>query len=169
VTIETARLVVRPKTADDLDAMVALYEDPEVAVWLGWGRGEEVDRAEAQRRLERHIEHQRVHGFSVGAVVEKATGDVIGHCGLQHLDAGPEIEVGWALLSSRWGRGYATEAARAAVLYGFDEVGLETIVAVTRPDNVRSRRVMERLGMRYAGPGTYYGLEQVKYVLEAQS
>jgi len=165
VTIETARLVLRPKTSEDLDAMCALYEDPDVAVWLGWGIGGEVDRAEAQRRLERHLEHERTYGFGMWAIVERSSGDVIGHCGLQHLGGGPEIEVGWALLSSRWGRGYATEAARAAVEYGFAELGLERIVAVILPENARSRGVAERLGMAEDGRGTYYGLEHDRHVL----
>jgi ribosomal-protein-alanine N-acetyltransferase len=142
--------------------MVALYGDPEVATWLGRPA---MDRGQALERLERHIDHQRRHGFSVWAVVEKESGEVVGHCGLQHLDEGPEIEVGWALLPSRWGRGYATEAARAALAYGFGELGLHEIVAVTRPDNLRSQRVMQKLGMTYEGRAVYYGVQQVKYSL----
>lgn len=163
--IETARLLLRPKTPDDLDAMLALYEDPDVAVWLGWGLGEEVDPVEAQRRLDRNLEHERMHGFSMWAIVERESGDVVGDCGLQHLDGGPEIEVGWGLLSSRWGRGYATEAARAALAFGFAELALERIVAVIRPENARSRRVAERLGMVEDGRGTYHGIEHNRYVL----
>jgi RimJ/RimL family protein N-acetyltransferase len=163
--IVTERLLLRPKTPDDLDSMFALYEDPAVAVWLGWGTGEEVDRAEAQRRLERHIEHQRKHGFSMWAVVERASGDVVGDCGLQHLDEVPGVEVGWGFLSSRWGRGYATEAARAALAFGFAELDLQLIVALIRPENARSRKVAEHLGMVEDGHGTYHGVEHVRYVL----
>jgi GrpB-like predicted nucleotidyltransferase (UPF0157 family)/predicted acetyltransferase len=141
--------------------MHALRADPDVARWLGGPH----DRERARELLERHMEHEREHGFALWAVVERASGEVIGHCGLQHLEGGPEIEVGWALLPSRWGRGYATEAARTAVAFGFDTVGLDEIVAVTLPDNDRSRRVMEKLGMTYAGRGVYFGHEQVKYAL----
>lgn len=160
--IETERLLLRPKTPECLAAMEALYDDPEVARWLG-----DVDRAEARRRLDRHLEHERVHGFSMWALVERASGEIVGQCGLQHLDGGSEIEVGWALLSSRWGRGYATEAARAALVFGFAELSLECIVAVVRPDNIRSRRVAERLGMIDDGCGTFYGVEHVRYVLSS--
>jgi RimJ/RimL family protein N-acetyltransferase len=162
--IETERLLLRPKRLDDLAAMEALYADREVAPWVGWS-GEEVDRAEARRRLERQVEHERRYGFSFWALVERASGEVVGDCGLQHLDEVPEVEVGWALLSSRGGRGYATEAAGAALAFGFAELGLERIVALVRPDNLHSRRVAERLGMVEDGRGTYHGVEHVRYAL----
>ena len=159
LTIETERLLLRPKTLDDLDAMHAVHSDPEVAAWLGGA----LDREQTRERLIRHMAHQREHGFSVWAIIERSSGEVVGHGGLQHLDGGPEIEVGWALRSDRWGRGYATEAGRASLAYGFDTLGLDEIVAVTLPQNVRSRRVMEKLGMTYVGRAVYYGHEQVKY------
>jgi ribosomal-protein-alanine N-acetyltransferase len=159
--IETERLLLRPKTPDDLAAMEALYDDPAVAQWLGGA----IDGAERKRRLDRHLKHEREHGFSLWALVERASGEVVGQCGLQYLDGGPEVEVGWALLSLRWGRGYATEAAGAAVAFGFAELGLERLVAVILPENARSRRVAERLGMVEDGRGIYHGLEHVRYVL----
>jgi GrpB-like predicted nucleotidyltransferase (UPF0157 family) len=157
-SLATERLLLRPKTLDDLDALYAVFADPAMARWLG-----QPSREEVAGRLERHVEHQRNHGFSMWAVVERASGALIGHCGLQHLDGGPEVEVGWALASDRWGRGYATEAGRASLHYGFDVLGLAEIVAVTLPENLASRRVMEKLGMEYDGRGVYYGWEQVKY------
>jgi GrpB-like predicted nucleotidyltransferase (UPF0157 family)/RimJ/RimL family protein N-acetyltransferase len=160
--IETERLLLRSKTLDDLDAMHELLGDPDVAAWL---QGQPFDRDETRERLLRNMRLERQLGFAMWAVVERSSGKVIGHCGLQHLDGGPEVEVGWALVPSRWGRGYATEAARASVARGFEQLGLEEIVAVTRPDNARSRRVMEKLGMTYEGRGVWYGAEQVRYAL----
>jgi GrpB-like predicted nucleotidyltransferase (UPF0157 family)/predicted acetyltransferase len=157
-SLATERLLLRPKTLDDFDALYAVLADPAVARWLGQSSREDV-----AGRLARHMEHQRNHGFSMWAVVERASGALIGHCGLQHLDGGPEIEVGWALARDRWGRGYATEGGRAALQYGFDMLGFDEIVAVTRPENLASRRVMEKLRMEYDGRGFYYGWEQVKY------
>jgi GrpB-like predicted nucleotidyltransferase (UPF0157 family)/predicted acetyltransferase len=157
-SLATERLLLRPWTPNDLDGLYAVLADPAVARWLG-----QRTRDEVAERLARHVEHQRNHGFSMWAVVERASGALIGHCGLQHLDGGPEVEVGWALASDRWDRGYATEAGRASLHHGFDVLGLDEIVAVTRPENLASRRVMEKLRMEYDGRGVYYGWEQVKY------
>ena len=76
---------------------------------------------------------------------------------------GPEVEVAYELAPRAWGRGYATEAARALVDYGFDEIGLARIVALIVPDNVRSRRVAEKCAMSLEGPGRFYGLDLVVY------
>jgi RimJ/RimL family protein N-acetyltransferase len=101
---------------------------------------------------------QAEHGFSFWLVRHRATGAAIGHCGLIPLELhGPEIELGYRLGRRWWGRGFATEAAGAALRAGLDVLGLDRILAVTHPQNVGSRRVMEKLGMTYQGMGTYYG------------
>ena len=81
----------------------------------------------------------------------RSTGEVIGITGLTHLEDGPEIEVGYRFLRRCWGYGYATEAAKASLAFGLGELGLERIVAVTRPDNRASRRVLEKCGLRFVG------------------
>jgi ribosomal-protein-alanine N-acetyltransferase len=79
------------------------------------------------------------------------------------LEGGPEVEVGYRLARDARGRGYATEAARASLTYGFEQIGLERIVAVAAPANAASRRVMEKAGMTMEGPGRHYGQETVLY------
>jgi [ribosomal protein S5]-alanine N-acetyltransferase len=83
--------------------------------------------------------------------------------GLQHLEDGPEIEVGYRFLKEHWGHGYATESAQASIDFAFDEVGLDRIVAVALETNIASRRVLEKCGLREIGLTHVHGLEHVKY------
>jgi len=157
--LTTERLVLRPPTLDDLDAWHAIYLDAEEA-WYGAPRS---SLAENREKLERQIAHFEQHSFGMCAADLHATGATIGAAGLQHLEGGPEVEVGYRFLKSHWGQGYATECARASVAYGFDVVGLERIVAVALESNVASRRVLEKCGLREIGVVHVYGLEHVKY------
>jgi RimJ/RimL family protein N-acetyltransferase len=116
-------------------------------------------------RIAQKRAHQAFHGFAIWAVVERATGEPVGDTGLQLLENGPDVEIGWRMAHDRRGRGYATEAARAALDAGFGTLGLDRIVAVTHPDNAPSRRVMEKLGMTYVESGRHYGGETVLYEL----
>ena len=151
--------MLRPPTLDDLDAWHAIYLDAE-EVWYGEPRS---SLDENRGKLERQIAHFAEHGFGMCAVDLAASGETIGAAGLQHLEGGPEVEVGYRFFNGHWGLGYATESARASVAYGFDEVGLERIVAVALESNVASRRVLEKCGLREIGVVHVYGLEHVKY------
>ena len=133
--LTTERLLLRPATLDDLDAWHAICVDAE-EVWYGAPRS---TLDEAREKLERQIAHQAEHGFGMCAVELHRAGETIGAAGLQHLDGGPEIEVGYRFLREHWGQGYATEAARASIAFGFDELGLERIVAVTLETNGASQ------------------------------
>ena len=155
--LTTGRLVLRPPTLDDLDAWHAIYLDAE-EVWYGAPRS---SLDENRAKLERQIAHHEEHGFGMCTV--ELTGEPIGAAGLQHLEGGPEIEVGYRFRKEHWGRGYATESARPSIDYGFDEVGLERIVAVALESNAASRRVLEKCGLREIGLVHVYGLEHVKY------
>jgi ribosomal-protein-alanine N-acetyltransferase len=151
--------VLRPPTLDDLPAWHAIYLDAE-EVWYGAPRS---SLDENRTKLERQIAHFEQHGFGMCAVALVASGETIGAAGLQHLEDGPEIEVGYRFLKEHWGHGYATESALASIAFGFDEVGLERIVAVALESNVASRRVLEKCGLREIGLTHVYGLEHVKY------
>jgi RimJ/RimL family protein N-acetyltransferase len=153
--IETDRLDLRPLTIADLGALHELYADPGAMRFAGGPTGS-VEESEA--RLRRLIEHQERHGFSLWAVVERESANVIGDAGLVLLEfRGPEIELAYRLKTPAWGKGYATEAATAWVAYAFDELGLARIVAVTHPENVASQRVLEKVGMRFERMTTYDG------------
>lgn len=157
--IETTRLKMRPFVPEDLKTVIALRSDPEVAKYVG---GAEFDTV---TRFGFYLAHQRQHGFAMGAVHLKATNEVIGWAGLQHLDGTPEIEVGYAFAQAHWRKGYATETAAAWLRYGFEQLGLPRIVAVVIPENRASRHVLEKLGMSYEGLKIVRGTECAYYTL----
>jgi RimJ/RimL family protein N-acetyltransferase len=149
----TARLHLRPVQTTDRAAVVSLSADPRVMQWLGG-----VQTAEQARSwLDRQLAHWEQHGF--GRFLVACDGAFVGFAGLSRLefDLGivPGVEIAWRLAHEHWGRGYATEAARAVLDDGFGRLGLADIVAVTTPGNMRSRRVMERLGMVYSPGETF--------------
>jgi [ribosomal protein S5]-alanine N-acetyltransferase len=161
----TERLRLRPFRSADLEALHALWSDPEVGRWVG---GTHSDLHESEEELGDHLRHQELHGFSFWAVEDRETGELVGEIGLQRFEGrGPEVEIGWAVASSARGRGYATEAAAAWVEVGFGRLGLDRIIAVVLADNAASRRICEHLGMRAAGTRHAYGHEHLLYELSA--
>jgi RimJ/RimL family protein N-acetyltransferase len=157
--LTTERLSLRAPTADDLDAWHAIYVDAE-EVWYGAPRS---SLDENRAKLGRQLAHFEQYGFGMCSV--KLGDETIGAAGLQHLEGGPEVEVGYRFLKEHWGNGYATESALASLDWGFGELGLDRIVAVALETNVASRRVLEKCGMAEIGTTHVYGLEHVKYEL----
>jgi RimJ/RimL family protein N-acetyltransferase/predicted N-acetyltransferase YhbS len=150
--IETTRLLLRPMRIGDTQAMHRVFADPCVMRYVPGGSR---DAAGTEARLRSLIDHQHTHGFSKWAVVTK-DGEVLGDCGLQYLEGGPEMELGFHVARAHWGHGYATEAASAWLTWARTH-RLEHVVAIVDPENTRSRRVLEKIGMRYARAGTYFG------------
>ena len=155
--IETTRLRLRGFTEYDLDALAEIYADPDVMRFMPGGKP--VPRERVAASIARMINYWREHDFGLWAVEEKESGRLVGRAGLVHLDNTPEIEVGYLFAKDRWGKGYATEAARAALDFGFTELGLARIVAITEPENIASQRVLEKLGMRFERNARYYDLD----------
>jgi ribosomal-protein-alanine N-acetyltransferase len=147
---------------------LALYQDPEVTRQLGGGPfvGDQI-AVRSRRAIEKFVRHWAEKGYGVFAVEDLRTGRFLGQCGLNTIDELGEIEILYALERAAWGQGLATEAARSAIAYGFDEVGLSRIVAVTRPEHThtRSRHVLEKLGMRYERDVDVFGIHAVLYAL----
>lgn len=162
-TIETARLILRRFRPDEVGTLIALRADPEVIRYLGGAARQ--SPASIEQRFKFYLSCYESHGFGVSAVVRKADGLMIGSSGLQPLEDTGEIEVGYAFDKPFWGQGYATEAAAAWLRYGFEHVGLRSIVAVTDPANVGSWRVMEKLGMLYRGRERHYDQECKVYAI----
>ena len=163
--LTTERLTLRPFTTDDLDVHAALYADPEVTRWLSDGPWlGDAARARSERSVRRFIAHWKDHGFGVWAVEHR--GQFLGQCGLNTLD-NDEVEILWALDRTSWGHGFATEAARAALRYGFDVVGLNRVIALARPENGQSRRIMDKLGMRWEKDVEAFGRPAVYYAVVA--
>jgi RimJ/RimL family protein N-acetyltransferase len=147
--LTTDRLLLRRWRDSDRASFAALNADPSVTEHLT----ATLSREESDALIDRIEAAFDRLGFGLWAVEVVATGDLAGFVGLAipSFDAHfmPAVEVGWRLAREHWGRGYATEAGREAMRFGFDVAGLEQIVSFTVPDNVRSRRVMERLGMTH--------------------
>lgn len=148
-TLTTERLVLRPLAPADLDDLAALHA--QASFWrYPYGRG--WSRAETEAFLQRTIEQYEDPGFAVSAVVLADGGELAGWAGLAEPTFLPEIlpavEVGWRLGQQFWGRGLATEAGRAWVRYGFDVLGLDSIVSIYEPENQASGAVMARLGFQ---------------------
>jgi RimJ/RimL family protein N-acetyltransferase len=145
--IETERLVLRAPSDADRDAIFAINGDPEVYRWLA-GTG---SRAESDAMVDRVRAMHAARGYSFWAVETKADRAVIGLAGLlamgDDLPPGPALEVGWRFSPASWGKGYATEAARAAVEWGFATQPEDEIIAITAHSNLASQAVMQRLGM----------------------
>jgi RimJ/RimL family protein N-acetyltransferase len=161
--LDTARLRLRPFQPDDLDALARLYADAEVMKYIG--NGQPRTRAETEALLTLMIRQWEQHGFGRWAMILKATGELIGRCGLSFLHQAEEVELGYLLATAYWGQGLATEASRACVQFGFEQLKLERIVAVARPENLASARVMEKIGMVYQGNAFYYNAEVVYHAI----
>ena len=162
----TPRLVLRRFEARDERAVVRIFADAEVMRYIGSGGALGPERARAA--LARWTAEQGPTDFTMWAVEEaaEAAGAPIGWCGLKALQDSGLIEVGWVLDRPYWGRGLATEAAGAALTFGFEVGQLERIVAVAHPANAPSLGIMRKLGMRDEGPAHFYDTEVAFYSLE---
>lgn len=150
-TLLTERLELRPLCDADGDDLAELNADDEVMRYIRFGRG--LTREESDESTARMVGAWDEHGFGLFAVRVRETGAFLGWAGLAVPGFLPEVmpavEIGWRLRRDAWGHGYATEAATAALRFGFDVIGLDRIVSIRHVDNVRSGRVMEKLGFRH--------------------
>jgi RimJ/RimL family protein N-acetyltransferase len=146
-TIRTPRLHLRAWRDEDLAPFAELNGDPQVMEFFP----KTLDRAESEAMVARIRAHFERRGFGSWAVEVPGVADFIGFVGLAvpgfEAHFTPCVEIGWRLARAHWGHGYATEAARAVLDLGFRSLGLEEIVSFTTTANLRSRAVMERIGM----------------------
>jgi ribosomal-protein-alanine N-acetyltransferase len=150
-------------TPDDLSPLSLIFADPDVMEYLGRD-GLPIPTEETALALTSIIRHWRTHGFGRWAVEDKAEGRLIGYAGIRSLEG--QAELVYLLAKEYWGMGLATEVALACLKYGFTEKRFPSILALTRPRNVRSRRVMEKIGMRFEKDANYFGIDVVQYVVE---
>jgi RimJ/RimL family protein N-acetyltransferase len=165
--IETARLLLRPMRATDLDELLQIFADPKVMASFG---GILFERADMQQWIDRNLAHQQQHGYGLFAVILKANGLLIGDCGLEHteVDAAPKTELGYDFRSDYWNRGLATEAAAAVRDYAFQVLELPRLISLIRQGNSASRRVAQKIGMRLAAEITRHGHVYWVYALSRE-
>jgi ribosomal-protein-alanine N-acetyltransferase len=137
--------------------------DPEVIRYIS--DGTPWSEARSRQFVERQIELFRESGFCLWKLLPRDSGGLIGFCGIQPLPGTDEIEIGWWLARAWWGRGLATEAARAVLADAFTRVGLERIVSIAQPANTASVRIMQKLGMSYERMSESRGISVVLYSL----
>ena len=160
--VTTERLVLRGFRAEDLPAHRAAVDDDAAVTWMHV----RLPLAESLRRWAERLDDWDRDGLGMWIVEVRASGAVIGHAGLQRLHATDDVELGYYLGRAAWGQGYATEAGRACLAYGFETCGLDRIVAVVRPDNHASRHVLEKLGFRHERDGVFYDVDASLMAIE---
>ena len=153
--LETDRLRLRQFTPADLDELARICANPEVMKYLGL-RGEPMSRAETETALESMYAHWQRRGFGRWAVTLRDGGRLIGYGGLRSF--GDDAELVYLLDKPFWGRGLATEVAHACLGYGFGVKKFGKVLALARPDNLASRRVLEKVGLTYKGPCDFFRL-----------
>lgn len=144
----TARLIGRHLRLSDVDVLFAVYGDAEAMRWVG--DGEPLDRAQCVEWVAVSERNYRTRGYGMSALVERASGQTVGFCGLVHPAGQAEAELKYAFGREHWGRGLATEAARAMLAYAREELGLRHAIATAYPQNLASLRVLRKAGMQPA-------------------
>jgi ribosomal-protein-alanine N-acetyltransferase len=157
--LATPRLLLRAFATDDLDALSAIYADPDVMATI---RGGVRSRAATEAALAAYADEWEAHDYGVWAVIERESGALLGMCGFV-----AHAELGYIFARAAWGQGIATEAAAACLTYGFTLPDFDEIFAGALAENAGSRRVLEKLGMRRwpndyfdRNGGVYYRIER---------
>lgn len=151
VHIETDRLLIRPLLAEDDEGMFAMDSDPEVLKYIMTPPTASI---EAEREVIRFVQQQYIdNGIGRWAMLHKATGDFIGWMGFKYITITVNghtnfYDFGYRLARRHWGKGYASEGARAALQYGIEKLGFKEVFAMTHIDNAASRRILEKMGFK---------------------
>lgn len=159
--VETERLRLRMLRESDLDTYAAMCGDADVMRYLGDGKP--LTRAESWRNMAMMIGHWQLRGYGMWAVEEKASGRMVGRIGPWFPEGWPGKEIGWTLCRECWGRGFATEAAGAALDYAFMKLGWPEVISLIRPANATSIQVAERIGEVLIGTAQVLNYEVLVY------
>ena len=165
-TLNTARLALRGFVDEDAPAYGAIRLHEKVVDWLPVPTPDQTPAEIASKTVRHFQECWAKDGFGPWAVCDRESGVLLGQCGLRWLDDFKGVEALWTIHPSRWGRGYASEAAAEALRFGFEQAGLKEIFAITLPTNLASRKVMEKIGMGYRKETTWKKFDLVYYDID---
>ncbi|MCF4966706.1 GNAT family N-acetyltransferase [Nostoc sp. CMAA1605] len=164
--LATPRLILRAFKQQDFDAYADMCGDSEVMRYIGYGKP--LSREESWRNLAMMLGHWQLRGYGMWAVEEKSSGEMIGRIGYWQPEDWPGLEIGWSLRRQFWGLGYATEGAKAAMAYGFENWGITQLISLIRPENQASRRVAEKIGEKLQSSITLLGGEALLYSINKE-
>jgi RimJ/RimL family protein N-acetyltransferase len=164
--LETERLLLRPFREADVEPLFALMQDRDVVRYVGERRIP--TRQETWRSVAGWIGHWALRGYGLWAIEERASGELIGRTGLINPLDWPGPEVGYLLGKRWWGHGYATEAARAAMDWGFDRIGFDRLISLIDPANLPSIAVADRLGETLRGDTDLWGNRVLVYGIDRE-
>jgi ribosomal-protein-alanine N-acetyltransferase len=161
--LETSRLILREFRPDDADALARVISDAETMRFYP----APFDRAGVEEWINRNVRRYDKDGHGLWAMVLRASGEMIGDCGLtvQNVDGIDEIEIGYHVRRDCWGQGFAGEAARACRDFGFARLPVDRLISLIRPENVPSRRVAEKNGMTVWKEVEWHGLRHFVYAV----
>ena len=166
--LETPRLWLRLMQFSDLDDLLKVFGDSRVMASFDTVP---FNPEQMENWVQRNIEHQKSHGYGLFSVILKSEGIIIGDCGLEHMNVGGDLatELGYDFQSDYWNQGYATEAASSVLDYAFGVLNLTSLISLIRVGNEASRRVSEKIGMRFITEFTTNGIQYWKYGIESRS
>jgi len=164
-SIQTTHLTLRPLMESDAGVLHRIYQSQGVLRYFPNPNPPPLDKV--QRFITGQQMHWEKHGYGDWGVVPDGEVEIIGWAGLQFLPELDETEVGFLLDRPFWGKGYATEAALASLEFGFEHFGLDHIIALVHPENLASRRVIEKCGMSYTETLSLWGIELMRYRTES--
>jgi ribosomal-protein-alanine N-acetyltransferase len=159
--LQTPHLLLRAWTMKDADAWFNILHEENILCYFP--NPSPPSREKAEPYIVHHLGHWQTRGYGHWAAITKQDSLVAGWCGLEYLPELDETEVAYLLSHRVWGCGYATEAARAAVRFGFESAGLEAIIGLVHPENVGSVRVLEKCGLILADRIALWGMEMCRY------
>ena len=156
---------MRPLQASNLDALAEIWSDPEVTRFLP-SRGIPISREKTEKSLTSFLKHWQQRGYGIWAIIENCSSPMIGYCGLRYLDELDEVEILYGLAKTYWQRGITTKAAKATISYGFNVASLDKIIALALPENLASRRVIEKAGLQYQKLIQIFNLDALYYSVQ---
>lgn len=165
--LETEHLILRHYQQSDLSAYYEMMADPDVTRYLFSGKP--MSKHDAWRSMATMAGHWMLNGYGQWALEEKSSGQFVGRAGLIKPEGWPAIEAGWVLHKSAWGKGYATEAGRAIIGYGFEDLDQERIISMIQPDNMPSIKVAERLGESFNKKITLFDIDALEYAIDREA